>query len=213
MHVMSAYPWNKKEKRFGDYKQAHKLDKSDPRWLHEKEVCACVCLICMPCMHFLYVSEVAGRNRDWLTKRRRTANLIAVGIQRIHLPLQEYAHPPPAPTHTLATTDTGLLVQQVDKVKLVLCRYSLSLSLSRSLAQSLIHSLPPNLGYIKSSKALAPQSSALAYMCDRYIKSQLDGTSLVNAFKRAGLKNAFTCAEEATSGTHSQKHPLCAFLR
>ena len=38
MHVMSAYPWNKKEKRFGDYKHAHKLDKKDPKWLHEKEV-------------------------------------------------------------------------------------------------------------------------------------------------------------------------------
>jgi hypothetical protein len=94
MHVMSAYPWNKKEKRFGDYKQAHKLDKSDPRWLHEKEVCVCVCLICMPCMRALYVSEVAGRNRDWLTKWRRTANLIAVGIQFIPLPLckNTYTH-------------------------------------------------------------------------------------------------------------------------
>ena len=29
--------------RFGDYKNAHLLDKSDPRWLHEKEVCVCVC--------------------------------------------------------------------------------------------------------------------------------------------------------------------------
>ena len=38
MHAMSVYPWNKKEKRFGDYKHAHKLDKKDPKWLHEKEV-------------------------------------------------------------------------------------------------------------------------------------------------------------------------------
>ena len=38
MHAMSASPWDKKEERFGDYKHAHKLDKSDPRWLHEKEV-------------------------------------------------------------------------------------------------------------------------------------------------------------------------------
>ena len=38
MHAMSASPWDKKEKRFGDYKHAHKLDKKDPQWLHEKEV-------------------------------------------------------------------------------------------------------------------------------------------------------------------------------
>ena len=49
MHVMSAYPWNKKEQRFGNYKHAHELDKSDPQWLHEMEVC--VCLICTPYMY------------------------------------------------------------------------------------------------------------------------------------------------------------------
>ena len=174
--------------------------------------------MCMPYLYALYACLICFRG-GW-TKPRLADEKEAAYCKSnrcghsAHPPssLQEYAHPPPAPTHTLATTDTGLLVQQVDKVKLVLCRYSLSLSLSRSLAQSLIHSLPPNLGYIKSSKALAPQSSALAYMCDRYIKSQLDGTSLVNAFKGAKLKNAFTRAEEATPGTHSQKHPLCAFL-
>ena len=174
--------------------------------------------MCMPYLYALYACLMCFRG-GWTKPRLADEKEAYCKSNRcghsVHPPssLQEYVHPPPPSTHTLATTDTGLLVQQVDKVKLVLCRYSLSLSLSRSLAQSLIHSLPPNLGYIKLSKALAPQSSALAYMCDRYIKSQLDGTSLVNAFKRAGLKNAFTCAEEATSGTHSQKHPLCAFLR
>ena len=39
MHVLSAIWGNS---RFGDYKKAHLLDKSDPRWLHKKEVCACV---------------------------------------------------------------------------------------------------------------------------------------------------------------------------
>ena len=132
----------------------------------------------------------------------------------VHPPssLQEYVHPPPPSTHTLATTDTGLLVQQVDKVKLVLCRYSLSLSLSlaRLLNLSLIHSL--HISGTSSRLKPQPFKTLHLHMCDRYIKSQLDGTSLVNAFKGAKLKNAFTRAEEATPGTHSQKHPLCAFL-
>ena len=83
MHAMSVYPWNKKEERFGDYKHAHKLDKKDPKWLHEKEV---------------------------------------------------------------------------DKVKVVLCRYSLSRSLARSLACSLARSIsltlhPPHLTDMNSPKS------------------------------------------------------------
>jgi hypothetical protein len=37
-HVLSATAGAKIATRFGDYKQAHTLDKSDPRWLHAKEV-------------------------------------------------------------------------------------------------------------------------------------------------------------------------------
>ena len=74
MHVLSASPWKKKEKRFGDYKQAHKLDKSDPRWLHEKEVdkvkvvlcryslslslsCLLACSLCVSHIHSLHTSR------------------------------------------------------------------------------------------------------------------------------------------------------------
>ena len=79
MHAMSASPWDKKEKRFGDYKHAHKLDKKDPQWLHEKEV---------------------------------------------------------------------------DKVKVVLCRYSLSRSLARSLTRSISLTLhPPHLTDMNSPKS------------------------------------------------------------
>jgi len=45
MHVLSAMSSKKTDAskgRFSDYKKAHLLDKSDPRWLHKKEVCACV---------------------------------------------------------------------------------------------------------------------------------------------------------------------------
>lgn len=41
MHVLSAMPSTTTAASkvcFGDYKKAHTLDKSDPRWLHEKEV-------------------------------------------------------------------------------------------------------------------------------------------------------------------------------
>ena len=44
MHTLSAISSETTEAskcRFGDYKNAHLLDKSDPRWLHEKEVCLC----------------------------------------------------------------------------------------------------------------------------------------------------------------------------
>jgi hypothetical protein len=37
MHVLSVNPW-KSGGRFGQYKEAHELDQSDPTWLHEKEV-------------------------------------------------------------------------------------------------------------------------------------------------------------------------------
>ncbi len=36
MHVLSAV--SESGVRFGNYKDAHKLDKNDPRWLHAKEV-------------------------------------------------------------------------------------------------------------------------------------------------------------------------------
>ena len=45
MHALSANSSSRKEAstvRFGDYKMAHTLDKSDPCWLHEKEVCVCM---------------------------------------------------------------------------------------------------------------------------------------------------------------------------
>ena len=41
MHVLSAMSSKKTDAskgRFSDYKKAHLLDKSDPRWLHKKEV-------------------------------------------------------------------------------------------------------------------------------------------------------------------------------
>ncbi len=38
LHVLSATTGAKSATLFGDYKQAHTLDKSDPRWLHAKEV-------------------------------------------------------------------------------------------------------------------------------------------------------------------------------
>ena len=66
MHVLSAIWGNS---RFGDYKNAHLLDKSDPRWLHEKEVCVCVCVhvrsmrkrcVCV-CERTLHEKEVCAR--------------------------------------------------------------------------------------------------------------------------------------------------------
>ena len=47
MHALSAMSSETTDAckgRFGDYKTAHTLDKSDPRWLHEKEVYVCVCV-------------------------------------------------------------------------------------------------------------------------------------------------------------------------
>ena len=38
MHAVSAKPWDKSAQRFGEYKEAHTLEKTDPRWLHPKEV-------------------------------------------------------------------------------------------------------------------------------------------------------------------------------
>ena len=38
MHVLSARSERKSEMRFGNYKDAHTLDKNDPLWLHAKEV-------------------------------------------------------------------------------------------------------------------------------------------------------------------------------
>jgi hypothetical protein len=43
MHVLSS---SKSRKRFGNYKDAHKLDKSDPLWLHAKEVDKAKVVLC-----------------------------------------------------------------------------------------------------------------------------------------------------------------------
>jgi hypothetical protein len=46
MHVLSARSERKSGMRFGNYKDAHKLDKNDPLWLHAKEVDKAKVVLC-----------------------------------------------------------------------------------------------------------------------------------------------------------------------
>ena len=62
MHVLSANPWDKSAKKFGDYKQAHTLEKTDPRWLHAKEV-RHICLLPAPSLKYNRAARVAPRQR------------------------------------------------------------------------------------------------------------------------------------------------------